>query len=642
MIKKNLVYILVAMATIPIIVYLSSFVQKIISRASPTRANIIIYTDQIFGEINNSWATFSQGGEEPPPMLTTTIPLMKQLTPKFIRLDHIFDYYSIVENNDGQFSYNFSKLDNTVDDILSMGAIPFLCLSYMPSSLSTSGSVIDLPKSWNDWQSLVKATIEHYSGKDKKNLDGVYYEVWNEPELPQFGEWKLSGNKDYRLLYYHAIQGASKAINVNKFYIGGPGIGSYYKNWLNEFLSYVSQNKLRLDFFSWHRYHKNPNIYKNDALNIRSDLSSFSGYSKIPIILSEWGIESENKPINNSSLAAAYTVSAVSKFNDYINMAFSFEIKDGPPPNGGQWGLITHEKSNNPTSIKPRFNSFFSLNNLRGNKLQISGEGTYVSALASKLEDEISVVLSNFDMSGSNTENVPVTFSGLTPSSYQLSYIYALNKTMGKYDLVTTDGTLSKSFLMSPNSILVIKLQKTASLVPYILGRSEKPNDMAFVSNLNRSLIFRDPEFRLMQTETISFDIKRLWENNNSFIIFEAPYSTVSGVINRLRLTRQKTQDGDMLVFAIGKKDTDEIMTSVSIDSWQKNSWHNIALGWNPTGIFISKDGESIIKTDYNVEIRNGKILTFYPINAAFDNLKINIADQQTITRNFDQLEEFK
>ena len=47
-------------------------------------------------------------------------------------------------------------------------------LSYMPSVIADSK--IDLPKDWNDWQNLVKQTVEHYSA----DMEGVYYEVWNE------------------------------------------------------------------------------------------------------------------------------------------------------------------------------------------------------------------------------------------------------------------------------------------------------------------------------------------------------------------------------------------------------------------------------------------------------------------------------
>jgi xylan 1,4-beta-xylosidase len=300
--KKNLIYIVCALVSLPLLIYISNIVQKILSHASPISGNIVIDSKSDLGKINSSWSAFSQGGEEPPPMLTNTVSKMRQLSPKLIRIDHIYDYYNVVKQNGKDYTYDFSKLDETVNDIISMGALPFFSLSYMPQVFTSSGSVIDTPVNWSTWKELVKKTVEHYSGKNEKNLNGVYYEIWNEPELPQFGSFNLSGSKDYRILYFNSVQGATDAQNVNEFFIGGPAVGSYYKNWLDGFLNYVTQNKLRLDFFSWHRYHKDPNMFSNDAKNIRRDLGSYNDFKEIPIMLTEWGINSEKNQDNNSVL----------------------------------------------------------------------------------------------------------------------------------------------------------------------------------------------------------------------------------------------------------------------------------------------------------------------------------------------------
>jgi hypothetical protein len=637
--RKNIIFIFFAILSLPLIVLITGIVQNIFSRAAPIKANILINTNLTYGPINNSWAAFSQGGEEPPPMLSSSISKMRSLSPKFIRLDHIYDYYSIVEKKGENFSFNFSKLDETVNDITSMGASPFFSLSYMPSAFTKTGSVIDEPVDWRLWQDLIQKTIEHYSGKNNKNMIDLYYEVWNEPELPQFGGWTNSGNKDYRLLYSNAVAGANNAQNVNKFYVGGPGIGSYNndrKEWLRSFFSYVSSNSLRLDFFSWHRYHLNPNQFASDAKAIRADLSSYPLYSQIPIMLTEWGMESENKPVNNSPQAAAFTVTAVSKFNDLLNYAFTFEIKDGPPPNGGKWGVLTHEKSIDPLSKKPRYDSYLALNNLNGNKLETKGEGTYISVLSSKNNDEINTVISNYDPANKNAENVPITFIGLDPSSYELRYTYYNDQTSGKYDVVTTDGTLNKSFIMPPNSILSLKLIKTEPLLPFIKGEKADYKNVPPFSNLNNLLILHYPEFRLMPVEKISFDIKPLWDENDNttFIIFESPYSIENGFINRLKLYKQNLNYSPVLIFAVEGVNY-ENKVSIPISSWQKNNWYNISLGWDTNGIYLSTGKDENIRNDFPLDIRNGKIITFYPINAQIDNLKIIIDNEVSVAKSF-------
>ena len=447
--KKHLIYLVFALLSLPLVLAISNSVQRLLSRAAPQPARIVIDTLSPSGVIPDSFISFAQGGEEFPPMLHNVSAEMKELSPRYIRLDHIYDSYGIVKRENKGFTYDFSQLDQTIDDILAMGALPFFSLSYMPPSFTQSGSVIDSPSDWNNWKDLVQKTIEHYSGSQEKNLTNVYYEVWNEPELPQFGSWKLSSEKDYRILYYYAEKGANAAENVNQFFLGGPAVGSYYSSWVRNFLSYVKQNKLRLDFYSWHRYHKKPDIFTSDAINIRKDLSLFPEYATLPLILSEWGIESENTSLNNTDAAAAFAVSAISKFQNSINLAFSFEVKDGPPPTGGKWGLFTHEKDTSSLSPKPRFKAFSALSKMKGNRLNLSGSDTFVDGFAAKESQTIRAILSNYDLASKNTENVPVTFTGLSPASYLLTYTYPLDNTSATEEIISTNGTLSKSFILS-------------------------------------------------------------------------------------------------------------------------------------------------------------------------------------------------
>src|SRR3989338_9604867 len=272
MLKKY--FLLILMLIFPLIFFAVKDSQILTGKANPRKADIVIDAKNILLPIKPVWSVLSQGGEEPPPMLHSSISLLKPLTPKFIRIDHIYDYYSVVTLVNEKTVYDFTKLDDTVNDIIATGAVPFFSLSYMPGVFTSKGSVIDLPQNWDLWKDLVKTTVEHYSGKNNRNLTGVYYEVWNEPELPQFGGFKLTGDKDYRLLYNFAAKGAEEAQNVNKFYLGGPSVGSYYSSWVTDFATYVVQNKLRLDFYSWHRYHTNPDIFDEDAVKIRNNLKN--------------------------------------------------------------------------------------------------------------------------------------------------------------------------------------------------------------------------------------------------------------------------------------------------------------------------------------------------------------------------------
>ena len=168
-------------------------------------------------------------------MIGPVVNQMKTLDPSYIRIDHIYDFFNIVQGSPGNLSFDFSRLDPMIDSILATGAKPLIALSYMPSVIAQDGNIINQPVDWNDWALTVQKTVEHYSGRGNKNIAGVYYEVWNEPDL--FGGWKVYGDKNYITLYSYAATGANRATNVQPFAIGGPATTALYKNWMKQTLS---------------------------------------------------------------------------------------------------------------------------------------------------------------------------------------------------------------------------------------------------------------------------------------------------------------------------------------------------------------------------------------------------------------------
>jgi len=228
---RSLLGLFFLLLTLSLLTWQSRKIQIWWHQATGQPANITVDTAAILGPLPQPWLALAQGGEEKEPMLTPVIAETKQLKPKYIRLDHVFDAYNLVGGgkNNGM-TYDFSQLDKTVDDILATGALPFFSLSYMPPTIAKDGQVTSLPENWSDWSAIVRTFIEHYSAKNNRNLADVYYEVWNEPDL--FGNWKtrdcrlLEPNcdpeKDYLTLYLHSALGAQQAKNTNPFYLGGP------------------------------------------------------------------------------------------------------------------------------------------------------------------------------------------------------------------------------------------------------------------------------------------------------------------------------------------------------------------------------------------------------------------------------------
>ena len=310
------------------------------SRASSIKANIVVDINKTSGPFPDRWKALAQGGEESGVrMLENVVSQISGLYPKYIRLDHIYDFYDVVtRDSSNNLSFNFTKLDETVCDIYHTGAKPFFSLGYMPLTMADDGSLIGKPKNWNEWAFLVQKTVEHYSSKETVlpcgALDNfwktdIYYEVWNEPDLESFGKWRYTGgDKSYGDLYFYSVKGAAQAQNILPYKIGGPVTTALYKNWIQKFLDYIIVNNLRIDFISWHHYSKKTDDYTKDIINLNKWLGEdpkYDRYENLPKIISEWGYDSEKNPIADTDAGAAHTVASLRNLlNARLELSFSF------------------------------------------------------------------------------------------------------------------------------------------------------------------------------------------------------------------------------------------------------------------------------------------------------------------------------
>lgn len=426
------------------------------SKAFGTKANITIDVTTKQGLIDPHWQNLAQGGEESFLRFTEFETAIKYLQPKYIRIDHIYDFYEPIQKNSNGLTYDWTKLDQAVDQILATGASPFISLSYMPPAIASS-DITGPPSDWNEWTQTVRATIEHLSGKNQKNLKNVIYEVWNEPDL--FGNWKLYGERDYRLLYRYAALGAQGAKNVNSFKIGGPAVTAPYKNWIDNFLGYVSDNKLRLDFYSWHRYTTDPVDYLKDLDNVDTWLFKNAGYS-LEKYLTEWGPKSDNSSLNDGIYAAAHCVATSRLLLGRADKTFAFEIYDGPSPDKnkywGRWGLLTHPDAG-PVEKKPRYYALNLLNQMRGDRLLLQGEGSWVTGFAVQDGNKYKIMLTNLDIQGRNLETVPVRLIGVTDGAYNFKEIYLVGADK-RTEISAVNGVLEKQIPLSANNIVLVEI----------------------------------------------------------------------------------------------------------------------------------------------------------------------------------------
>ncbi len=444
---------------LPLLLLAAYQTATIISRAAGKNANIVVDAGSVTNEkVDPTFMRgFAQGGEESGNWLRAVQKEVAALKPKWIRIDHIYDFYDIVKKDEEGLSFDFGKLDPLIDSIRATGATPVISLSYMPPAIAREGKVINPPTNWDDWALVVQKTIEHVSGPAGKNISDVYYEVWNEPDHEQFGGWKLDGDKSYLMLYRYAARGAAQAKNARPFFLGGPATTGLYKNWIIKLV----ESGMRLDFLSWHSYLPDPKRFAQDQKNVASWLISYPEAVLLPKLITEFGFTGGKDVRYSLPFATAFTAAVFRELATAKPQGlFTFQLKDGPNQGSGDgWGLVGHESQGK--AVKPRYHVFPLLDRMTGNRLLLSGEGTWVSALATKQGTVVRVLLVNFDASGNHTETVPVTITNLPGGTYEYrqQYLQGVKPEEPKSNQETvSDGTLSKQLFLPAQSVVLIEL----------------------------------------------------------------------------------------------------------------------------------------------------------------------------------------
>lgn len=418
----SLISLIALLIFLPLLLLATYETATIISRAAGIPANITVDAGVLTHETVNP--TFMHAFVQHRQDVTS-------IKPKWIRTDPIYNTYRIVNKNDESLVFDFSRLDHEIDLIVATGATPVISLSSMPTVIAKDGIATNPPVNWEDWATIVQKTIEHISGSAGKNVRGVYYEVWYEPDDEKYGGWKLDGDKNYLTLYKYAAIGAAHAQDTQAFYLGGPATTSLQKNWVLQ----LAQGGYRLDFLSWHTYSDDPGRFEVDQKNVSSWLVSNPEIVHLPKLITESGFTRVKDPRSDTPFSSAYTAAVFRQL-----------------ASGGPQSLFTMQLPNTLLAF---------LDQMAGTRLQVAGEGTWVTAVATKQGEKLNILLVNFDPNGSHTETVPVQITALPNGTYTYTQHYIdsrLPVEVKRQQEVITDGSLIKQIHMPAQSVVLLEL----------------------------------------------------------------------------------------------------------------------------------------------------------------------------------------
>ncbi len=429
-----------------------------ITNATYTPAALTVYPESR-SPMKRIWEGMAQGYESKELRLEPVTATLKAAGVQYIRIDHVFDGYDVVSRGeDGSLRYDFSKLDLLVGDILNSGARPFIALSYMPPAIS-KGDVVDMPRDWGEWGQVVAAMVGHYSRDFRGGISDVIYEVWNEPDL--FGGWKTYGDKNYLTLYRTAVNAAESVAGAKKFLIGGPATTAQYRAWVTNF--YEKNEGVRKDFYSWHRYSYDVDQYVRDVDQAVEWIAPRITSSQM-IFITEWGPTPERDKVYDSRLAGAHMIAVVRALIDTpIDLLLSFEVMDGPVGEQwhGGWGMFTNP-ANGGLAKKPRMVAYEMLQKMKGERVRVEGDGTFVSAFGAidPASGIVRVLVVNYDSRGRHSEVFPVHFADLQNGSYRIKESYLSGRVVD-VPVAVDAGNLRREYSLEASDAILIELSRT-------------------------------------------------------------------------------------------------------------------------------------------------------------------------------------
>lgn len=312
---------------------------------------------------------------------------------RYIRFHAIFhDVLGTVRIVDGRTVYDWSKIDQLYDDLLSKGIRPFVELGFTPQAMATSEQTIFYWKGNTShpklapWRDLIDAFVRHL--RERYGVAEVrqwYFEVWNEPNLDGF--WERADQQAYFELYAVTAK-AIKAID-STLQVGGPSTAG--AAWVPEFLEYARKTGAPVDFVTTHTYgvdhgfldekgesdtklSPSPDAIIGDVRRVRQQISA-SPFPSLPLYFTEWSTSyTPRDAVHDSYISAPYILSKLKATQGLVQGMSYWTYTDlfeepGPPPTPfhGGFGLINREGIR-----KPAFFAYKYLQALRGKEIPSS------------------------------------------------------------------------------------------------------------------------------------------------------------------------------------------------------------------------------------------------------------------------------
>ncbi len=319
----------------------------------------------------------------------------------------------VITSNVQSTGFSDTTLDPLISKIEEAGGLTILTIWGIPRWLTTY--IGDLgpyqedawgsspPKDYDKWKEIVYSVVKHYSVDC--GFKNILYEPWNEPDEQMF--W-LGTPEEYLKLYKYsalAVREIEEEFGV-EVKIGGPRTTSWNR-WIHWFIKFCGEEKLPLDFVSWHFFVKNPrNIIGSEGISkTRNYLRQYGFDPETPQIIDEWSVWPEDDlapAYRNDEKYASFipaTLYALDKSGIYRQCFFGLQnIYPDPDKIAPEYiGERDYAVITPHGIVKPSYNVLLLLTKLGERKLSMSiSDDSYISGVATRYGGKISILIGHY------------------------------------------------------------------------------------------------------------------------------------------------------------------------------------------------------------------------------------------------------
>jgi xylan 1,4-beta-xylosidase len=450
----------------------------------------------------------------------------EQLGFRYIRMHGILhdDMGVYFEDENGNPKYNWQYVDALYDYLLSIDVKPFVEFSFMPKAMASGDKTvfwwkgnITPPKDYDKWSNFIKAIVQHWTDRYGENeLKKWYFEVWNEPNLPNF--W--SGSQEDYFKLYNVTAKAVKSVSKD-YRVGGPATANYH-TWVTETINYCVNNNVPIDFISSHVYGIDKGNFASKKITCYLSQRERSVYGTIynswkeikdsplpnlKLHYTEWNSSfTPEDPIHDSYHSAAYILDKIKKTGNTANSMSYWTFTDifeeagpEPVPFYGGFGLL-----NTQGIKKSAFYSYQFLNRLGSQEL-VNKDTT--SWICKDKKGNVQILFWNFtitlpgesitdqdyylkDLPAKAKGIVNIKVENLLPGNYEMKVYkvgYRINDPYTAYLDMGSPAQLSKEQVQKLNSVsngdpVMTKIISLKDKEPFTQSFDMRENDVYLIT----------------------------------------------------------------------------------------------------------------------------------------------------------------